>query len=163
MLDGGRLRYIEESDYPSGGAIRVRLESERPMRVALHLPMTPRRTFAHPAVGADAGRVALERGPLVYCAEGPDNPGGPVQDLRLLPDAALADVWRSDALGPHVAISAKALRLHRSDKGPLYTHQRHPVSDTVLTAIPYYLWANREAKSMLVWVPEAAAGPGKTG
>jgi DUF1680 family protein len=201
--DDGRLRYVEESDYPWGGAIRIRVEPERPMRLALklrvpdwaeagmqveiggkpvvatvergyltldrrwepgdevtlHLPMVPRRTFAHPAVAADAGRVALERGPLVYCTEGPDNPGGPVQDLRLPPAATLTDVQRDGPLGPHVAISAKALCLQRIATAPLYTQLRHPTSATVLTAIPYYLWANREAQSMLVWVPEACLPP----
>lgn len=200
-LNGGRLTYVEESDYPWGGTIRVRVEPEHPMHVVLklrvpdwaeagvrveiggapvavtvqrgyltldrtwaagdtitlHLPMVPRRTFAHPAVSADAGRVALERGPLVYCAEGPDNPGGPVQDLRLPPDAELSDVQRDGSLGPHVAISARALRLLRSATAPLYTPHRHPTSDTILTAIPYYLWANREAQSMLVWLPEAGS------
>jgi len=200
-LNGRRLTYVEESDYPWGGTIRVRVEPEHPMHVVLklrvpdwaeagvrveiggapvavtvergyltldrtwaagdtitlHLPMVPRRTFAHPAVSADAGRVALERGPLVYCAEGPDNPGGPVQDLRLPPDAELSDVQRDGSIGPHVAISARALRLQRSATAPLYTPHRHPTSDTILTAIPYYLWANREAQSMLVWLPEAGS------
>ena len=39
--------------------------------------------FAHPAVIMDVGRVALKRGPLVYCVEEADNPGGRVQRLKL--------------------------------------------------------------------------------
>ena len=51
--------------------------------VTLDLPMPAERIYAHPAVSADAGRVALKRGPLVYCVEEADNPGGPVQRLEL--------------------------------------------------------------------------------
>ena len=51
--------------------------------VALDLPMPAERIYAHPAVRMDAGRVALKRGPLVYCVEEVDNPRGPVQRLKL--------------------------------------------------------------------------------
>ena len=51
--------------------------------IALELPMPAERIYAHPAVKEDVGRVALKRGPLVYCVEETDNPGGPVQQLRL--------------------------------------------------------------------------------
>ena len=59
--------------------------------VALDLPMPPERIYAHPAVAADVGRVALKRGPLVYCVEEADNPGGPVQRLRLPRDPRARD------------------------------------------------------------------------
>ena len=51
--------------------------------VALDLPMPPERLYAHPNVRMDVGRVALRRGPLIYCVEEADNPGGPVQRLTL--------------------------------------------------------------------------------
>jgi DUF1680 family protein len=126
--------------------------------VTLHLPMISRRTFTHPPVSAGAGRAGLERGPLVYCAEGPDNPSDQMQDLRLPPDAARSDVPRNGPHGPHVAVAAKALRLQCSAKMPLYTSHRHSTEATVLTANPYCLWANREPSSMLVWLTEAATG-----
>ena len=63
--------------------------------VTLDLPMPPERLYAHPAVAADVGRVALRRGPLVYCVEEADNPGGPVQRLRLPRDQRARD--RADA------------------------------------------------------------------
>ena len=51
--------------------------------VTLELPMLAQRIYAHPAVRMDVGRVALKRGPLVYCVEEVDNAGGPVQRLKL--------------------------------------------------------------------------------
>ena len=65
--------------------------------VELGLPMPVRRVVAHPSVEADQGRVALQRGPLVYAAEWPDNPGGTVRNLFLPDDAALSSTFRPAA------------------------------------------------------------------
>src|SRR5881409_2345235 len=64
--------------------------------VELSLPMPVRRVVAHPSVEADQGRVALQRGPIVYAAEWPDNPGGHVRNLLLADDAPLATEFRAD-------------------------------------------------------------------
>ena len=56
---------------------------------ALNLEMPPERLYAHPDVRMDVGRVALRRGPLIYCVEETDN-GGPVQQLTLPRKAPLA-------------------------------------------------------------------------
>ena len=57
----------------------------------LDLPMPAERIYAHPGVRMDVGRVALKRGPLVYCVEEADNPGGRVQRLKLPRSAELED------------------------------------------------------------------------
>ena len=62
------------------------------------LPMPVRRVVAHDAVEADRGRVALQRGPIVYAAEWPDNPGGHVRNLVLPDDAPLTAEFRPDLL-----------------------------------------------------------------
>ena len=101
-------------------------------RVELSLPMPVRRVAANPAVEDDRGRVAIERGPLVYCLEGPDN-GGEVA-TRVLPDAAvLTPEARPDLLNGVVVIKA-------AGEAP------------GLTLIPYYAWANRGASNMEVWI-----------
>lgn len=135
---------------PDRGYLRLSREWRAGDRVDLVLPMPPERIWAHPSVGADGGRVALRRGPLVYCLESPDN-GGPVQHLRLPRGAELA-VDRRDLFDGIVALTAQGLRLNAS--GPLYTTSPPATSAAVLTAIPYYLWANRGPASMSVWVPE---------
>ena len=67
--------------------------------VELSLPMPIRRVAADPRVDADEGRVALQRGPLVYAAEWPDNPGGHVRNLLLRDETPLTSEFRSDLLG----------------------------------------------------------------
>jgi len=124
--------------------------------VSLDLPMPAERIYAHPAVRMDVGRVALTRGPLVYCLEEADNPGGPVQRLRLPRDAELKSTTRADLFDGIVTIAAEAVAL--KDAGferDLYRTDPPSEEPATLTALPYYLWNNRQKGSMLVWVPEA--------
>jgi uncharacterized protein len=124
--------------------------------VKLDLPMPAERVYAHPSVSMDVARVALSRGPLIYCVEEADNPGRPVQRLKLPRAAALSAAKRDDLFGGAVAISADASAIKDSDwKGTLYRNDPPKDERTRLTAIPYFLWSNRGKGSMLVWVPEA--------
>jgi DUF1680 family protein len=123
--------------------------------VTLELPMPPERIYAHPAVAADVGRVALRRGPLVYCVEEIDNPGGPVQRLRLQRGRELAAERRPDLFGGIVAVTADASRVDDADwKDTLYRPAPPAQVPTRLVAVPYYLWNNRGTGTMTVWVPE---------
>jgi uncharacterized protein len=121
--------------------------------VALSLPMEPQRLYAHPRVRMDVGRVALRRGPLIYCVEEPDNPGAPVQNFLLPADAPLTAAKRDDLFGGAVVIEAPARRLKAADSD-LYSATPPRREAAELTAIPYYLWANREPGSMQVWIAE---------
>ena len=105
-------------------------------------PMDPRRVGAHEAVKDDRNRVAVERGPLVYCAEGLDN-GGRALGLVLPDDAALLAEWRPDFLQGLTVIKAKA-------------SQGGAKRDLVL--IPYYAWAHRERGEMAVWLTRQETG-----
>jgi len=121
--------------------------------VELELPMPAERLYAHPRVRMDVGRVALRRGPLIYCVEEADNPGAPVQSLRLPANATLNAELREDLLGGAVAITAAAERLVAADS-ELYAVTPPMSEPATLTAIPYYLWANREPGSMQAWIAE---------
>jgi DUF1680 family protein len=122
-------------------------------RVTLDLPMPPERLYADPRVRANRGRVALRRGPLVYCAEQADQTA-PLAGLSLPRGAALAVEPRTDLFGGIVAISAEAA-LARPDWGQdLYRDQPPAAEPARLVAIPYYLWANRDPGPMSVWLPE---------
>jgi uncharacterized protein len=125
--------------------------------ITLDLPMPPVRLYAHPGVIMDAGRVALKRGPLVYCVEETDNPGGRVQRLKLPRSAELRAETRSDLFDGIVTLKADAMALDESEFPQLYRTTPPQEKSATLTAIPYYLWANREQGSMVVWVPEAVA------
>ena len=142
-----------------GQAIKGYLRIEREWRtgdvIALDLPMPAQRVFANPNVNMDVGRVALKRGPLVYCVEEADN-GGPVQRLKLPRKAELKPTRRADLLGGIVTISADATAIRDGDwTETLYRNEPPGESPATLTAVPYYLWANRCQGSMVVWVPEA--------
>jgi hypothetical protein len=118
--------------------------------VELSLPMPVRRVLAHEAVEADRGRVAVERGPLVYCAEWTDNDGC-VSNLVLPDGAALAAEARPDLLNGVVVIKGEAEAV--SEKAGKVVSERRTV-----TLIPYYAWANRGRGEMAVWL---AREPGK--
>lgn len=123
--------------------------------VLLDLPMPAERIYAHPAVRMDLGRVALKRGPLIYCLEETDNAGGPVQRLKLPRQSNLEADQRSDLFDGIVTLAADAIRVE--DIGwddQLYRAEPPAEVPTRLTALPYYLWNNRDKGSMIVWLAE---------
>jgi uncharacterized protein len=123
--------------------------------VALDLPMRAERVYAHPLVRMDVGRVALKRGPLVYCLEEVDNAGRRTQQLRLPRAAELRPVTRADLFDGVVAIVAEGKALETVDwQGDLYRNAAPRETTANLTAIPYYLWSNRTKGSMTVWIAE---------
>lgn len=102
-----------------------------------------RRVYAHPAVEADVGRVALACGPLVYCLEGVDNPQQASYCLQ--PDSALSVVRKPELLGGVKVIEGAAWS--RREQGD--------ARQVRLTAIPFYCQDNRQQKTRLdVWIPE---------
>ncbi len=125
--------------------------------MTLTLPLPPERLHAHPSVRMDVGRVALRRGPLIYCIEEADNAGGPVQTLALPRSAPLAAKWREDLFDGAMTLEASAVRLSPGDaEGALYSSAPPASQRASLTAVPYYLWSNRQPGSMQVWIAEAA-------
>jgi DUF1680 family protein len=123
--------------------------------IEFELPMPPERIYAHPSVKEDVGRVALKRGPLVYCVEEVDNPGGRVQQLELPRDSKIEVEERGDIFDSVVTLTAPAQRVEDRGWGEsLYKNAPPATSESVLTALPYYLWNNRQKGSMQVWVLE---------
>ena len=123
--------------------------------VMLDLPMSPERVYAHPFVRMDVGRVALRRGPLVYCLEEADNLGHRMQQLRLPRASDLRSATRADLFDGVVTIVANGKALETADWGNDLYRNASPREATVsLTALPYYLWNNRTKGSMTVWIAE---------
>lgn len=137
-LNGRRLP-LEVTD----GYVRLRRVWQRGDELRLNLPMPVRRVESHERVQDNRGRIALQRGPIVYALEGHDHAGGRVLDLRLSDVAALEARFQADVLGGVVTLSGRAVR----DEG----------LDVALTAIPYFAWANRGATQMLVWMERLGA------
>lgn len=101
----------------------------------VEVPMPVRRVVSNEKVAANRGRVALERGPVVYCVEGADN-GGKVGDLVLTPQTQLRAVAAPDFLTECVLIKAQ-----------------NPGGTRSFTALPYHLWSHRGPGEMAVWLP----------
>jgi uncharacterized protein len=116
--------------------------------IELNLPMPVRRVAANEAVQADRGRVALQRGPIVYCLESPDNPGGHVRSVMLPDDATVTAAFEPDLLHGVEVIRGTSFLITRDDQGQLAKTAQN------FEAIPYYAWANRGRSEMMVWVPD---------
>jgi DUF1680 family protein len=116
--------------------------------IELNLPMPVRRVAANEAVRADQGRVALQRGPIVYCVESPDNPGGKVRSLMLPDTATLSASFEPELLNGVEVIQGEGYLMKRDgDKRLTKTPEK-------FMAIPYYAWANRGRSEMMVWIPD---------
>ena len=160
-MPGGLYRFLDQSREPvtlkvngksidaklSHGFARIDREWRAGDVVEVNLPMPVRRVIADPRVQDDTGRVTLERGPIVYAAEWPDN-GGHALNIVVPDDARLAGEFRGDLLGGVEVITGKVQAMARNAAdGPLRA-QPHQ-----LVAIPYFAWANRGMGEMEVWLP----------
>ena len=124
--------------------------------IDLTLPMPVERIKAYPTVAADTGRVALQRGPIVYCLEGADN-GGPVRNLVIPREAKLSAQHHPELLGGVTVIKGPARAIPRTEwPDTLYrpTTQAPGVTTCEFTAIPYFANANRQPCEMMVWMAE---------
>lgn len=122
--------------------------------VRIEFDMPVERIYAQPAVTQDVGRVALKRGPVVYCLEEADN-DAEAQRFAVPRDGVIDWRFDPDLLGGTVVLSGDAKILTDVDWGPdLY--RSHPPKQRTgrFHAIPYHLWANRAPGSMQVWIRE---------
>jgi DUF1680 family protein len=130
--------------------------------VELSLPMPIKRIAANPLVKADAGLLAIQRGPLVYCLEGCDQTA-PLAEIAVPVSARLRPEKRSDLLGGVVVIRGMGVIAPAQDwAGKLYqpAPRNRPVE---IMAIPYYAWDNRKAGAMRVWLPVVPPPPKASG
>ena len=155
----GDMEY-DQTDAPvADGWLRLERTWAPGDRVVLELALDPRLTAADPRVDAVRGCVAIERGPLVYCLEQVDHPGGGLDDIVLDTTRPLAVEHRPDLLGGVTTVAAAGHRRHVADAGwwpysSADSEAPNTDNDPVeLTAIPYYAWANRQDGSMRVWLP----------
>ena len=118
------------------GFVRLRRIWRPGDTVELHLPMPVRLVVSHPNVKENSGKIALERGPLVYCVEGVDH-GGKALDLMLSGSPEFFAEYDPDLLKGIVVIKGKALLDGK---------------EQTLTAIPYFAWSHRGVGEMTVWI-----------
>jgi len=124
--------------------------------VRLDMAMPVRRVYANARVEADRGRVALQRGPLVYCIEAVDN-AGHVRNLAVPPGSLIEAEHRPDLLGGVTVLKGKArARLPEDWRAALYRELPTP-EEVEFVAVPYYAWDNRDPGEMVVWIPECTS------
>ncbi|HVE60868.1 MAG TPA: beta-L-arabinofuranosidase domain-containing protein [Chitinophagaceae bacterium] len=115
--------------------------------IDLLLPMEVRRVVAIDSIRENRNRIALQRGPLVYCVEGADNDGKALNII--LPDKqTFTTEYKPELLGGVVVINTEAQVITPSDNGTTVQ-----TVNKKITAIPYYSWANRGKGQMQVWLP----------
>ncbi len=119
--------------------------------VSLAIGLEAKRLYANPKVRQDAGRVALKRGPLVYCVEAADN--GPGLHGLTLPAAAEIRAETAPGLLGGVVVLRAAAEAEADDwGGDLYRETPPERRGTTLSAVPYYAWDNRAPGEMRVWL-----------
>lgn len=173
---GGTARITQETAYPADGSVTIRYSGPAArlavripywMRtqwngtqengyaiydvadgseIRLTLDLRVRIVRANPCVGADSGRVAVMRGPVVYCAEGVDN-GADLRDLRLARDAVFTEA-ADPALG--VVLTCSGFRSAPCEE--LYPETEHELRPVTVRLIPYHTFANRGESEMQVWL-----------
>ncbi|WP_416841773.1 glycoside hydrolase family 127 protein [Haloferax sp. DFSO52] len=121
--------------------------------VDIRFPMKVEKQVAHPEVRNNAGKVALSRGPLVYCAEDVDNPVSP-QELVISETDSLQAIHHPDMLDGVTTIEGEVSATKVADWG---TNLYLPVDEVpdqrvYMTAVPYYVWDNRDSGPMSVWL-----------
>lgn len=136
--------------------------------VRLQLDVTPHLVAANPLVREDYGKVAVRRGPLLYCLEQMDQEDrGSIFDVALSPSAGpswgFTSEFRPDILDGIVVLKHQGRAAAKPlSEEPLYrTMESTPPSEgkeVNLTFIPYYAWANRLPGAMEVWIPYASGG-----
>ncbi len=126
--------------------------------VVLVLDMPVDRIVPHPEIRQDAGHIALQRGPIVYCLEEVDN-GAKLANVILPPESQLRVEFDPALLGGASVICGDAVRIEPAE-WPDGLYQPQSVVNFKSTkfefkAIPYFLWANRQPGEMRVWIREA--------
>jgi DUF1680 family protein len=124
--------------------------------VRLELSMPARMVESHPKVSENVGRVALMRGPLLYCLEGVDHPGVDLDEILLPSDATFTPTNQPKLLEGVVSIHSQGIAQPEDWTwgGRLYRPVTSPARDQTveITAVPYYAWGNRDAGQMQVWI-----------
>jgi len=142
QINGKSTKYTVKDGY----AVLVK-EWKKGDQITLNLPMPVRQIKAVDSVKANLNRIALQRGPLVYCVEQPDNEGG-LQNFIIPNDAKFQSAFNKNLLGGVVAIKAEVPVIVPTQGG-----LNVAVQNQSITAIPYFSWANRGKSAMQVWLP----------
>jgi DUF1680 family protein len=117
-------------------------------KIRMILPIKTQKVAANPQVKDDNGKFAFQRGPLVYCLEGPDNKDSLVQNILIDSNSMSTVTYRPQLLNGVYTIGTTGKSVRRQLNSDALTETTQEI-----TAIPYYAWANRGPGEMMVWIP----------
>lgn len=149
-VNGEKTALNEKNGYAS---VRRTWKNGDTITWAMDMPVE--RMRSHPSIAGNVGRVALQRGPVVYCFEKVDNPDVAVRQAALPAGADIRVEQDPKLLGGVPVIRVQGLTSAGGDPTALY--QPEATRDVTLTAVPYYAWDNRAPGEMMVWMPESLA------
>ncbi|HMO56385.1 MAG TPA: glycoside hydrolase family 127 protein [Roseiflexaceae bacterium] len=145
---------IDCDQHQANGYLTIEREWQHGDTLTLDLPLAVERIYAHPAVRADVGKVAIRRGPIIYCFEQIDHEV-PLAALSLARDTALTARYDAELLGGVVVIEGMAAARDQHDwAGMLYRTMPPVLQPCRIRGIPYFAWDNRTPGAMSVWLPE---------
>jgi DUF1680 family protein len=116
-------------------------------KISLNFDMPVRFVESHPKVWEDAGRIAVTKGPIVYCLEGKDN-SVPLREIRLDKNAEYKTVVEKE-LGVPVLDTTGYVRAWNDDD--LYADEAEAFEEVAVRLIPYYAFANRGESDLVIW------------
>ncbi len=161
-VPGDLYRYKEKLDlliklFVNGTAEKIELQNgyavlnrtwKKGDKISLDLPMPVRKVAANDSVKADINKIALERGPIVFCAEGIDNPNNKVLNILIDNESKLTTEFNPKLLGGIQTIEGTVKGTKKITDNKIESFEQK------FRAIPYYAWANRGAQDMTVWFGE---------
>ncbi|SDS46818.1 hypothetical protein SAMN05216490_1208 [Mucilaginibacter mallensis] len=139
-LNGRPVKYILQNGYAV-----INNQWKKGDKITLNLPMDVKEVIANKAVKVDSNKVALQRGPIMYCGEWKDN-SGKVSNVIIPRNTTFKPTYEGDLLNGVMVLKAEVLK-----RDSLYGK----VKKAEFTAIPYYSWANRGKGEMMVWFPQS--------
>lgn len=142
-----KLNGVDVEKKIENGYLSINRKWKKGDKIEIRFDMEARTVKAHSKVEADRGRIAIERGPIVYCAEWPDN-NFKLSSLLMSQSPKFEVERKSDLLYGINILKTEAQTLFYDESGLLQT-KRVPVS-----LIPYYAWAHRGDGEMSVWLPQ---------
>ncbi len=148
---------VNGENYPleanvSGGYVSVtrRWKAQEEVRISFDMPVEL--IQSHPEVRANAGKVALQRGPLVYCLEEADN-GENLSALSIDTESEFVINKEPELMKEALSVTGKGVRILDDQwENILYQPYRKQEEEVEIKAIPYFLWGNRKSGEMLVWM-----------
>lgn len=136
----------------AGGYLFINRSFTKEDCVELLLDMEPVKIYANPLIPSNSGKIAIQRGPLVYCAEGADNEGDVLSLVADRNGALISLPYDRELLCGIVPMEADGFRLLPSKE--LYSQNAPLMQPCKIRLIPYYAWCNRGPNQMRVWLPE---------